>query len=303
MNDQVVISQVLVLFFIMAIGVIARKAHIMTDAVNRGLADLLLYVTLPFMIVVSFQIEFSRDLLVNAVLLLLISLVIHTAAVFIGKALFKKAAPDKNKVLRFATVFSNCAFMGFPVLDSIYGQIGVFYGSIYVVAFNIFLWTYGVVLFTNDKDWRVLRKVLYNPGNIAVVLGVTLFYFSLRLPDPLHRMFQMVGGTTTPLSMIIVGARLANTRVREVLADSAVYSITLIRLILLPLAVFFLLRLTPLDPIAMGVCVLAVAMPAAANTTIFAEKYNSNPEFASRCVFVTTILSIVTIPLIMLVLS
>jgi predicted permease len=287
----------------MAIGVVARKTQIMTDAVNRGLAELLLYVTLPFMIVVSFQMEFSRDLLMNAALLLLISLVIHTAAVFIGKALFKNVQPDKNKVLRFATVFSNCAFMGFPVLDSIYGQIGVFYGSIYVVAFNIFLWTYGIVLFTNDKDWKVLRKVLYNPGNIAVVAGVTLFYFSLRLPDPLHRMFQMVGGTTTPLSMIIVGARLANTRVRDVLTDSAVYAITLIRLIVLPLAVFFLLRLTPLDPIALGVCVLAVAMPAAANTTIFAERYHANPEFASRCVFVTTILSIVTIPLIMLVLS
>ncbi len=302
MNDQVVIMQVMVLFLIMAVGVVVRRAKILTDEVNRGLADLLLYVTLPFMIIISFQLEFSKEMLINALLLFVITMGIHFIAVFLGKALFRKAPVDKNKVLRFATVFSNCAFMGFPILDSVYGKIGVFYGSIYVVSFGLFLWTYGIILFTNERDWRIIKRALRNPGILAVGLGVILFYFSIRLPEPIYRMFNMVGSTTTPLSMLIVGARLADTKLKEVVADASVYYITLIRLIVIPLATFFLLRLTALDPIVIGVCVMATAMPVAANATIFAEKYGANPQFASRCVFVSTILSVITIPLIMLLL-
>jgi len=299
-DNKMVINQVIVLFLIMIIGIIAKKKRIINDEVTRGLVDLLLKITLPCMIIVSFDYDFSKEMIFNVGNLLFYSLIIHVALIFISKALYFKYPHDTQSVLRFVTMFSNTAFMGFPILESIYGKIGVFYASIFNVPFRIFLWTVGVMLFTGKRDKKSLKNVLLNPGIISVVVGLVMFMFSIKMPPLLYKSFDMVGSISTPLSMMVVGCMLADTQVKDVFSSLSIYYSAFIRLIAIPVASLFIMQVIGVKDIITNVIVILLSMPAGATTAIFAGKYNANSVFASECVFVTTILSIFTIPLIIM---
>lgn len=295
MNQTLIINQVITLLFLIVAGYIIRKLGILNHELNKGLSDLLLNVTLPFSIVTSFNFSFSRTLLANGTIVLLISIAIHLFAIFISKLLYLKYAPATNRVLRAATVFSNCSFMGFPILEAVYGSQGVFYGSFYVLIFQILLWTAGIVIFTGTWNSKTWRQVL-NPAVIAVITGFTLFVFSIKLPDPLFNALAMVGSMTTPISMLIIGSLLAEIEFSQVFSEFSIFYATLVRLVLQPLLAVACLTLLGVKGITLGVPVLATAMPAAALIAVFAEKHGADAVLASRAVFLSTILSIITIP-------
>lgn len=300
MGNNPIFEQVTVLFFIMIVGMIAAKLNIIDGHVRKKLSDLLLYITSPFLVTASFNFEFSTDMLKNAGIVLAFAIAIHFFAVFLGMILFAKYSPSKQKVLKFILVFSNCGFMGFPILESMFGKIGVFYGSIYNVVFQGFIWTYGVILFTGNRKQTSLTKVLLHPGVISVFVGMILFLFSIKLPSPILNTLELVGGMTAPLSMLIVGALLAEADFRTVFSGLEVYYGSIVRLIIIPIITIIALKLIGLDKELLRVCVLLIAMPAAANTVIFAEKYDADSILASRCVALSTIFSIITIPIIMM---
>lgn len=299
MGSNPIVQQVAVLFLIMAVGMVAAKRDIIDEQVRRKLSELLLYITSPFLVVSSFNFKYSSHMLMNAGIILAFSLGAHFFSVLLGKVLFLKYSTDKQSVLKFIIVFSNCGFMGFPVLESLFGKIGVFYGSINNVIFNIFVWTYGVMLFNQDKERTSIIKILINPGIISVIIGMTIFLFSIQLPEVIVQTLDMVGSMTAPLSMLIVGALLSSTDYKSIFRGFEVYYGAILRLIIIPLITIAVLKLIGMDSELLKVCVVFVAMPAAANTAIFAEKYGGNSILASRCVALSTILSIITIPLIM----
>lgn len=295
--DTRIINEVVVLFLIMAVGFYARRRGMIDGNINRGLSELLLNVTMPLMIMVSFNFDFNKEMLVTAGKLFVLSLLLHVALFFASDLFYRRHPQDAKNVLRFTAMFSNCAFMGFPVLQSIYGKIGVFYASIFSVPFIIVLWTLGVMLFEGERSPTALKKAFLNPGILAVVVGFVMFSFSLRLPSPVQQACEMIGSTTTPLAMIVVGSTLAEMRFREMLAGRSVYYGSLVRLVVIPLLVLGVLSLLGVKGMLLGICVISMAMPASANTAAFAEKYQSDTALASRCVFLTTILSMFTIPL------
>jgi predicted permease len=277
------------------VGYVIRKLGILNRQLNKGLSDLLLYVTLPFSIITSFNFPFSRTLLANGIIVLLISMAIHLFAIFISKLLYFKYASATNQVLRAATVFSNCGFMGFPILEAVYGTQGVFYGSFYVLIFQVLIWTVGVGIFTGKQNTTTWRQVL-NPAVIAVITGFTLFVFSIKLPEPLFNALVMVGSMTTPISMLIIGSLLFEIKLSEVFSGFSIFYVTIMRLIILPLFAVSCLLFLGVKGITLGVPVLATAMPAAALIVVFAEKHGADAVLASRAVFLSTILSIITIP-------
>ena len=156
--------------------------------------------------------------------------------------------------------------MGFPVLESLFGKTGVFYGSIYVAVFNAFIWTYGVMLFSKGREQTSVIKAMINPGIVSVIIGMFIFIFSIELPKPILQTLDMVGSMTAPLSMLIVGALLADTNLKDIFTGFEVYYGTALRLIVIPLITILALSLTGLDRELLRVCVVLVAMPAAANT-------------------------------------
>ncbi|MEG2539434.1 MAG: AEC family transporter [Clostridium sp.] len=294
-----ILNQILILFLVMAVGFVAGKKSIITQEVNYGLSKILINITLPFMIVSSFSFEFSKEMFHTGVTLLIISMVIHLALTVISFVLYRKNSPNIQKVLRFITIFSNCGFIGFPVVGSVFGSEGIFYTAIYNVGFNVFAWTVGVMIF-KGKDGRDFKKAIINPGIISVTIGMILFIFSIKLPFAIGETISLIGSMTSPLSMIIVGVSLCTVKFREVFSDLTLYYASFIRLIAIPVTVFFILKMLGFTSMLLGIPVLVCAMPAAANTVTFAQIYNGDVQYASKATVITTILSAFTIPFIIL---
>jgi len=284
----------------MAVGFYAKKKKFLNDTVDKGLSELLLNVTLPFMIVTSFNIKYEAEMVSNAQKILIYSFLIHISLIFISKIFFFKVPKTKQQVYRFITIFSNTGFMGYPVLESIYGGKGVFYAAIFNIAFNIIVWTVGVMLFTGEKDFKSMRKAVANPAILAVIIGVILFVFSIKLPLPIENAIKLVGSTTTPISMIIVGSMLAEMKFKDAFSDFSIYYATFVRLLIVPMIVYAVLKLLKVDDLLLKICVILQAMPAAVMAPLLAEKYGGDNLLASQCVFITTIISAVTIPIVIL---
>jgi len=252
------------------------------------------------MIITSFNIKYEASMVSNAQKIFIYSFLIHISLIFISKILFFKLPENKQQVFRFVTIFSNVGFMGYPVLESIYGGIGVFYAAIFNIAFNILVWTVGVMLFTGEKDFKSMRKALANPALIAVIIGIILFTFSIKLPLPIETSIKLVGSTTTPISMIIVGSMLAEMQLKDAFSGFYVYYATIVRLFIVPMIVYVVLKLLKVDEMLLTICVILQAMPAAVMAPIIAKKYGGDSLLASQCVFITTIVSGITIPIIIL---
>jgi predicted permease len=293
------VERVTVLLLIVFVGMITAKAGILDGHVRRKLSDLLIYVTTPLLVISAFSLEFSPERLTQAGVVALISLGVHIFAILLGAVLFRNGRPEQRAVMRYILVFSNSGFMGLPVLASLWGSTGVFYGAIYNLVSDLFLWTFGVMLF-QTRNARRIQRALINPGTIAVAVGMLIFLFSLDISDPLAQAVELVGGLTAPLSMLVIGALLMEDDLKRIFTGLQVYYVSFLRLVVIPLVVMLLLKgLGPAGEVGAASVALA-AMPAAANTVIFAEKFGGDAVFASRCVALSTLLSMITIPLLLL---
>ncbi|OOM07474.1 AEC family transporter [Clostridium saccharobutylicum] len=294
-----VVDQIIILTLMMMIGAVLRKLKITTDEVNKGFSSILMNLTLPCMIIYSFNFEFSMNMLKNAIMILFYSIVIHIILIVLSKVAYLKFENTKKSAFKFATIFSNCGFVGYPIVQGLFGNIGVFYTSMFTIPFNIFMWSYGVMLFTGESDFKTIKKNLINPPLICTFLGVIIFLFSIKLPQPILSTLGSVGNMTTPISMFIVGSMLADVELKDVFKGFDIYYLNFVKLIVAPIIVFILLRLLKVDETLLCICVIMVAMPSASLIGVFSEKYNGDKLTASKCAFLTTILSIITIPVIM----
>lgn len=298
MNKSIIITQVATLFLIMGVGFAARKLKILNPELNKGLTELLVNITAPMTAIASFQFTFSPAMLHGAGIMFTFALAAHVFAIILGWFTFPRIPENYRKVLRFGTIFTNCGFMGYPVIGSLFGNMGIFYTSIYVASYNLFIWTYGVMIFSGRMDRQSFQKALLNPGIISVLTGMMIFLFSIKLPLPVSQAIQTIGAMTTPIAMILVGSMLAEVKPSDLFSSIPIYYGALIRLIIIPLLAIMTLKFLGFKDLLLGVAVLTVAMPVGALTVPLAEKYNGDAHFASRLVFLTTILSIFTIPMI-----
>ena len=302
MNYSSILNQVMILFLIMLIGYLARKRNIINEETNYGLSKLLLDVTLPAFLVTSFNFQFSNQMLMRAGALFLIGFVILIVLAIISKVLYMKYPRDVSSVLRFATIFSNNGFMGYPIILSIYGKLGVFYTAIFNIPFTILVFTLGVMLFSKKKDFKSLGKELLNPSLISIIIGLFIFIFSVKIPYPIYQTLNLVGSMTTPLAMMIVGSLVAEVDIKYIFGGTVVYYVAIVRLIVTPLVVLLIMKAFGASGMFLGIPVLISGMPGASLTSIMAEKYGGDSILASKCVLITTILSAITIPLMLLLL-
>ncbi len=292
--------QVLTLFLLILVGWGVRRIGLFTDEVTTGVSRFLINVALPALVIDSMQIPFDPALAREGG-----QLALAAGAFYVGAVLFAlvfpyliRARPDERAVFSFLVVFSNTGFMGYPVVRAIWGEKAVFLAAIYNLIFSLLLFTVGVLLLTGAKTgWRnISPRVLLSPGIVSVAVGLALFFLSVDLPEPIGGPIAMLGGLTTPLSMIVIGALLARLDPRTIFGNVRVYLYAAVRLLVLPLATLVLLRPFVADPLVLGVCVVLAAMPGATNAALFAEEYGVNPELASQSVFITTLFCIATIP-------
>ena len=295
----VVADQIFILVLLIAAGYVAVSTKILDPRATRGLSGLLINITIPALIIASMQVPFTPERLAGAGTLLLATGMLYVISFALAWAVSKamRVPAAEEGVLQFAIVFGNVGFMGFPVALTLFGEESLFYVAIFNLVFNVLVFSVGIAMLTGGRGERFDPKLLLNPGIAASVVGLALFLGSVEIPSPFIDSIDLLGGVTTPLAMIIVGAMLATFPAREMVGDWRIWATSAVLLLAVPVAYCYLFSPVFSDPLINGVMITMAAMPAAANTAIFAEQYGADARLASQIVFVSTIGSLVTIPL------
>lgn len=284
------------MFLIMLVGLFFRKKGIISEKGKKDLTNLVIYLILPCNIVKSFLIEFSQETLKNFGLILMISVLIQIFCAILAKTLYRRTEPGHRPVLMYATVASNSGFLGNPIAEGVFGSMGLTLASIYLIPQRIVMWSAGVSYFTGGTDKKaVAKRVLTHPCIIAVYIGFFLMVTQLPLPVFLNSALKDFSSCNTAMSMLVVGTILADVKPRQ-LWDKSLLLFSGLRLILIPLVVYIGCLIFRVDALVTGVSVLLAAMPAASTTAILAAKYDGDAVYASKCVVITTVLSLLATP-------
>lgn len=296
MNFDALFTLLLEIFLLMGLGFFLRRKNVLTTGGKKVLNDLIINVILPCNIVNSFCIELTAEVLRSCIQVLIVSILIQVFCAVLAQVLYRSVPQQRRAVLQYGTAVSNAGFLGNPVAEGLYGSMGLLYASIYLIPQRIVMWSAGISYFTESPSHReVVRKVLHHPCIIAVAIGIFLMLTQLPLPEFLTKSLSAVGGCTTAMTMLMIGAILAEAGLHNLVSRATVlYSV--LRLIVIPAAVFAGCRLCEVESLAAGVSTVLAAMPAGATTAILAGKYNADEVFASQCVVLSTVLSMALLP-------
>ena len=300
MDIKNVFTQVFILFILILVGYIATKKNLIDSSLTKKLSKLIMNIFLPCMIINSMQLEYSPTILKKVLLLILISLFIYAIS-FLIAIIFKVISRSKNDigVYQFAILFSNVGFMGYPIVEAILGKDAIFYAAIFNIPFNLLIITLGVfVICKENNNYSFSFKSLINPVIISIFIGLSLFILNIKLPYVINRPIELLGNITTPLSMIVIGSMLCLSSISECVRNKKLYIVSFIRLILMPILIYFILKGIVYDKLLFSIPIVIVSMPVASNTAILSSEYNANDKLASQLVFMSTLFSIVTIPII-----
>ena len=304
-----VASKVINLFFIMLVGVFLRKKKILDKKTTSVMSALLINITNPFLIIYSFQKEYTPELVKNGFTVLFWTVIMHLVLALLGFLAYRfEKDTQRRRMFNFATCFGNCGFLGQPVLMALCGSLGdengFLYGVFIAFFFNIFCWTYGFILMNNKKGVDVkflLRKIVTNPCLISAIVGFSLFMLRIRLPFFIAEGVEYIGNMTFPLSMLIVGSLLCELRPDELLKDKTVYWLIAVKLIIAPLVMIFIMKLLSVPLLFAYITVTICAMPSANYAAIMADYYGGDTRLATKCVSISTIASVLTIPLVIFI--
>lgn len=302
MDIKILISQMTMLFLIMALGYVIFKLKVVDESFTKTFSKLILRVTMPAM-VLSSVLDLTERQAVSDVLM---ALGIATALFFIilpvvGLLLAKLFRVKKNNtgLYVFMNTFSNVGFMGFPVIEALCGSVGLFYAAIYNLVFNISVFTLGVWLMNKDKgqNEKFDFKLLLTPGVIVAVLALVVYFVNIKPPALICDAIRSVGSITSPAAMLIIGCTLAKMDVKTVFSDWRIYPWTIVKQLIIPLLLWIPFSMLITNEILLTVTFILFAMPVANNAVLFANTYDGDSNLAARSVFITTLFSLITVPL------
>ena len=303
MNMSAAVNQMAVLFITLALGFIGNKARILTADSNKLLSRLVLNISMPCTVLSSVMNGAARATGHDVLVFLLLTLVFY-AVTFIFAWPFPKLARSTRAdsgLLRFLLIFGNIAFMGYPVIQAVYGDGALFYVTLLNIPFNLMLFSLGIIL-TSGKKEKLSIRLFLTPTMLASLVSVLIFALNITMPQVIVDTSALVGKMTTPVAMLIIGSTLAGIPFREVFSEIRLYPLMLIRLVVIPLVVWLALRFFVSDAQMLGILVLEAGMPTATAAAMLSLQYGGNDKLASKGVFLTTLFSVVTIPLLLFLL-
>ncbi len=285
-----------VLFLYMLIGWICRKTDLVKAAAQPSFTNFLLYVSIPCMVFQSFDMEFTMETLYRGASVLTIATISALVSLVFGGYAYNWCNPREKCIMKYGTLVSNSGFAGLPVIQDAYGQDGLFLGSLFIIPNRIMMWSAGISLFTDAPLKQRIKNVMLNPGIIAVELGVLRMLFQPAIPQQLNKALSALGAMSTPLGMVIIGMILSGVSPRTVL-DKKAFILVAVRQFLFPLGTLAILRLLGTDLLTLQISVVLTGMPVGSSTAFLADKYGADAVFASKCVFISTLTSLITIPI------
>ena len=295
-NITSVASQVAILFLIIAVGLALTKFKVLNKERVSGLIDIVVYVVTPSNIIVSFQREFKGELIFKLGQSFLAAFIVFFINCVIAHFMIREKNEDKNKVLQFASAFPNAGYFALPLQKAILGDIGVFFGAAYIAMFHCYVWTYGVKLLSKEKAKINLKKIILNPPIIGIVLGIIMFVRKVELPGLVLSPLSYFAALNTPLPMLIIGFYLANMDFKATFTNLWVYIGAFLKLIISPAVALGVCILLKADQEVALSCIIALSAPSAALSGMLAQKFGRNTEVSVGMISLTTILSIITMP-------
>ena len=312
-----VAEKVGLLFILIVVGFACQRIKMLTEEVNKKLADIVMYFVTPCVIINAFAATvYERtellEILKNIGIVAVIAVIVHVVMILIVNSIFRFKNEDRRRILRFAAVFSNAGFIALPLaqtlIDTDTCHEGALYAAVYLAVFNIVLWTWGLIEMSGEKETMNMKKILLNPGIIGVVVGLFLFtsplYVSMgdtvgiRLPNVLLEAIAAMSALNLPLPMFMVGYYLGKADILAAFKDKWSYLCMALRLLAFPLGALALMYVCGVRGNVLTVSVLGTCAPVGATTTIFAAKFDRDTELSVRLVSLSTIVSLITMPLI-----
>lgn len=292
----IVLRQSIIMFVYMAIGGLLFKKGLITKEGSKSLANLLLYAVLPCVVVKSFCVARTPERMSGLLVSFLAALGILLLAMAVSHLLFKK-----NPIDDFGAAFSNAGFMGFPLVAAVQGSEAIFYAAGFVALLNALQWTYGQSLISGDPSYRSPKAILKNPLVLSLLLGILIFCFELPVPAIASDLLAALAALNAPLAMVILGVYLAQTDAKTLFNDPHLYVVAAARLVLIPLLTAWMLKLLPAQYAAITTTlVIVAAAPIGSNVAVYAQKLGKDYAYAVRGVCLSTLLSAITMPLLML---
>ena len=297
MDIMVVFQTMLKLFLLLVLGFVLFKCHIFDEYTNKKISALIVNVASPMLIISSIAgVEGGNKSIVF--LMIGAGILMYIGFIILGK-IINRIFPFPKKdwpVYECMVVFANTGFMGYPVLLDVFGQEAVFYASLIHMAFNFFVYTYAIMCLTkgDDSEFKLNFKQLLTPGIILIFVGIFIYLFDIQLPSVLMDTINSVGSLTAPLSMMMIGSSLAVYPI----TDWRSYVFAFVRLMIVPFVTMIMCRLLHIDPYYANITIITNAMPVGSMVLMLATQYNANVKIVTRNIVVSTLLSVITIPIV-----
>ena len=301
MDIMVVFQTMLKLFLLLILGFVLFKCHIFDEYTNKKISALIVNVASPMLNISSIAgVEGSNKSIVF--LMIGAGILMYIGFIILGK-IINRIFPFPKKdwpVYECMVVFANTGFMGYPVLLDVFGQEAVFYASLIHMAFNFFVYTYAIMCLTkgDDSEFKLNFKQLLTPGIILIFVGIFIYLFDIQLPSVLMDTINSVGSLTAPLSMMMIGSSLAVYPIKDSFTDWRSYVFAFVRLMIVPFVTMIMCRLLHIDAYYANITIITNAMPVGSMVLMLATQYNANVKIVTRNIVVSTLLSVITIPIV-----
>lgn len=301
MDIMVVFQTMLKLFLLLILGFVLFKCHIFDEYTNKKISALIVNVASPMLIISSIAgVEGSNKSIVF--LMIGAGILMYIGFIILGK-IINRIFPFPKKdwpVYECMVVFANTGFMGYPVFLDVFGQEAVFYASLIHMAFNFFVYTYAIMCLTkgDDSEFKLNFKQLLTPGIILIFVGIFIYLFDIQLPSVLMDTINSVGSLTAPLSMMMIGSSLAVYPIKDSFTDWRSYVFAFVRLMIVPFVTMIMCRLLHIDAYYANITIITNAMPVGSMVLMLATQYNANVKIVTRNIVVSTLLSVITIPIV-----
>ena len=285
------------MFCLIVIGFLLRRAGKITDGGKSTLVDMILYVILPCNIIKAFSIEMDPGFWRKFIQLLLCAAGVQVLAMLAAHFCYRRMTKGERQAFQYGTVCSNSGFMGNPLAEGVFGDVGLVYAAVFLIPQRIVMWTAGVSYFSKEEDKRqVYKKIAAHPCMVATYIGLLILIFQIQLPLVAEKTVYSLSNCCTAMTMMYIGTILVDVKPAALIDPHQIY-FAFLRLIGIPLTVFLLSRPAGADPLVAAVCTLLSGTPAGSTTSILAAKYHGDEPSAAKCVVLTTALSVATIPL------
>ncbi|MBQ2823441.1 MAG: AEC family transporter [Oscillospiraceae bacterium] len=299
----ILVKQTVIMFALILFGVFLFKKGVFSKRGGKQLSDFVISAVCPVLIFTSFQKELDEKLVDGLLTAFAMATAAHIVLIVTGTVLFRRKNRGENYAIeRYAVAYSNCAFLGIPLVSAVYGTEGVFYVTAYIALFNLLSWTHGVMTVSGNVSFKSLLNVVKSPAVIATAAGIVMFFTQIRLPEIVLEPLNYIASLNTPLAMVVSGIMIAQSDLKKAVKKAGIYLTCGAKLILGPILIMLVFMLFRADETVVNTMIIAASAPTAASTIMFANKYGGDGVYASEIFAVSTIMSVFTIPL-MLMLS